>query len=237
MCSSISRRYVLPSSCSVYGARTTDRPCDEDAAPNPLTTYAAANLRAEAEVLPLAGDGFAAVVLRLATLYGPSPRMRFDLALNGMVWGAWRTGALPLMRDGRQWRPLLHVRDAARAILFLLDAPAAAVSGRVLNVGPAGEEGNWRLADLAERVRAALPRPARIEWYGDPDARSYRVAFDRLAALGWRARHDVGEAAAKIAALLEAGRLERTPRTITLDWYEAIERRCGAVSDAAAPLA
>jgi hypothetical protein len=108
------------------------------------------------------------------------------------------------------------------------------VSGRLLNVGP--RDGNVRLADLAERVAGALPRPARIEWYGDPDARSYRVAFDRIAALGWEARHGVEEAVAELAGLLVAGRLERTPRTVTLDGYEALERRFGALSDPAAAL-
>jgi nucleoside-diphosphate-sugar epimerase len=228
------RRYVLPSSCSVYGFRPPGEVCDEDAPPGPLTTYAAANLRAEAEVLPLDGPGFAVTVLRQATLYGWSPRMRFDLAVNGMAWGAWSTGRLPLMRDGTQWRPLMHVRDAARAILFVLGQPAGRVGGRVLNVGPS--DGNRRLADLAEEVRAALPRPVAVEWYGDPDARSYRVAFDRIAALGWRARHGVGEAVREIVALLEAGRPERGPRTVTLDWYEAVERSCGAVSDPRAAL-
>ena len=222
-------RYVLPSSCSVYGFRPDHVPCDEDAAPSPLTTYAAANLRAEADILPLAGDTFCVTVLRQATLYGASPRMRFDLAVNGMTWGAWSTGVLPLMRDGTQWRPLMHVRDAASAIRFVLGQPPERVNGRVLNVGP--RDGNLRLADLAARVAAALPQPVRTEWYGDPDARSYRVAFDRLAALGWEARHGIEAAVAEIAALLAAGRLERSPRTITLDWYDALERRHGALSD------
>ena len=84
-------RYVLPSSCSVYGFHPDHVLCDEDAAPSPLTTYAAANLRAEADILPLASEAFARV-LRQATLYGASPRMRFDLAVNGMTWGAWSTG-------------------------------------------------------------------------------------------------------------------------------------------------
>jgi nucleoside-diphosphate-sugar epimerase len=184
---------------------------------------------AEAEVLPLAGERFCVTVLRQATLYGASPRMRFDLAVNGMAWGAWSAGVLPLMRDGSQWRPLMHVRDAAAAIRFVLGQPPERVNGRVLNVGP--RDGNLRLADLARRVAAALPRPVRTEWYGDPDARSYRVSFERLAALGWEARHGIGAAVAEVAALLEAGRLARTPRTITLDWYDALERRYRAISD------
>ncbi len=223
-------RYILPSSCSVYGFRPQGEICTEDAPPQPLTTYAAANLRAETDILRLADDRFHPTALRLATLYGPSPRMRYDLAVNGMVWGAWTNGRLPLMRDGSQWRPLLHVRDAATAIAFLLDHP----DHRLLNVG--ASNGNVRLADLAERVRATLPRPARIEWYGDPDSRSYRVGFDRLAALGWTARYRIEDAVTELASLLAAGQAQRTPRTITLDWYEAVEQRCGALSDPDAAL-
>ncbi len=223
-------RYILPSSCSVYGFHPGGEPCTEDTPPRPLTTYAAANLRAEADILDLADQHFHPTILRLATLYGHSPRMRYDLAVNGMVWGAWTSGRLPLMRDGSQWRPLLHVRDAADAIRFVLEHPAA----RLLNVG--ADDGNVRLADLARRVRTALPRPVRIEWYGDPDARSYRVRFDRLAALGWEARHGIEDAVAELAGLLAAGEAQRTPATITLDWYEAVERRCGAVSDPSAPV-
>lgn len=139
-------RYLLPSSCSVYGFHPDGTLCDEDSAPNPLTTYAAANLKAEADILPLATDRFSVTVLRQATLYGASPRMRFDLAVNGMTWGAWSTGVLPLMRDGTQWRPLMHVRDAASAIRFVLDQPPGRVDGRVLNAGSGG--GDVRLAGL-----------------------------------------------------------------------------------------
>lgn len=52
-------------------------------------------------------------------MYGLSPRMRFDLAINGMTYGAWKNGKLPLMRDGSQWRPMVHVKDAAHAIIFM----------------------------------------------------------------------------------------------------------------------
>lgn len=225
------RRYLLPSSCSVYGFRPADERCDEASPPRPLTTYAEANLRAEASILALADGRFRPTAVRLATLYGASPRMRYDLAVNGMVWGAWTTGRLPLMRDGAQWRPLLHVRDAARAILFLLDR----ASDPVINFG--AEAGNVRLIELARRVGAALPRPARIAWYGDPDRRSYRVRFDRLAALGWEPRHGIEDAVRELLGLLAAGAAPRTAATITLGWYEAVERCCRAVSDPHAPLA
>jgi nucleoside-diphosphate-sugar epimerase len=213
-------RYILPSSCSLYGFQDPDVVCDEDRPTNPLTVYARANQAAERDVLPLADEAFSVIVLRQATIYGYSPRMRFDLAINGMTWGAWKNQVLPLMRDGTQWRPMVHVRDAARAQIFMLEAPAGAVSGRIFNVGSANN--NYQLGPLAELISATLPEPARIEWYGDPDHRSYRVAFDRIEALGWRAELTAADGAREIQRLLEAGALDRTERTITLAWYKSL---------------
>lgn len=213
-------RYVLPSSCSIYGFLAADVVADEDSATNPLTTYAKANERAEQGVLPLADERFCVVVLRQATVYGYSPRMRLDLAVNGMTYGVWKTGRLPLMRDGSQWRPMVHVKDVAAAEIFAITAPAGAVNGRILNVGSMRE--TYRISDLADAVIAATGKPVEVEWYGDPDHRSYRVSFERIEALGWRAVHDVGEGVRDIVAALADGRLERTPETITLDWYRAL---------------
>lgn len=216
------RRYILPSSCSLYGFQDSDVLCDEAHPTRPLTAYAMANEAAERGVLPLADDRFVAVVIRQATVYGCSPRMRFDLAINGMTFGAWQSGVLPLMRDGRQWRPMVHVRDAARAMLFLLTAPAGRISGEIFNVG--AKDGNHQLGPLAELLADRLPRPVRIEWYGDPDHRSYRVAFDKIDALGWRAEEEVGDGALEIFEQLEKGEIDRTTETMTLAWYEELAR-------------
>ena len=92
--------------------------------------------------------------------------------------GAWKTGVLPLMRDGTQWRPMVHVRDTARAMCFMLNAPAAQVNGQIFNVG--SDRNNYQLGPLAELVAKTYPRDVSIEWYGDPDTRSYRVSFDKI---------------------------------------------------------
>lgn len=223
------RRYVLPSSCSVYGFQEEGVVADEDAPINPLTTYARANAMAERGALDLAAGGFCVVVLRQATVYGLAPRMRFDLALNAMAYGAWKTGRLPLMRDGTQWRPMVHVRDAARAQAFVLGRPAAEVDGRVFNVGSAAS--TYRIGELGDLVAAAVPREVEIAWYGDPDRRSYRVAFDRIEALGFRAERTAGDGVAEICAALEAGTVERTPETITLEWYRELARWHGIVRE------
>ena len=216
------RRYILPSSCSIYGAQGEGVVADEESPGNPLTTYARANEMAERDVSVLADESFCVVVLRQATVYGVSPRMRFDLAVNGMTYGAWKTGKLPLMRDGTQWRPMVHVRDTARALMFMLDADAATVNGQIYNVGAASNV--YQIRALGETVAACVPGDVEIEWYGDPDRRSYRVAFDKIEALGYRAEKTAADGIAEVCEALEAGTIDRTVRTITLDWYKELSR-------------
>ena len=216
------RRYVLPSSCSIYGFQEDGVVATETSPTNPLTTYARANEMAEQGVLPLADERFCVVVLRQATVYGLSPRMRFDLAINGMTYGAWKTGRLPLMRDGTQWRPMVHVRDTARAQTFMLEADPDKVNGQIFNVGSVGNV--YQIGPLGELVAGYVPREVEIEWYGDPDVRSYRVAFDKIEALGYRAEKTAADGVAEICEALEAGTLDKTIRTITLDWYKELAR-------------
>lgn len=216
------KRYVLPSSCSIYGFQPGDVVSNETRPTNPLTTYAKANEKAEQGVLPLADDDFTAVVLRQATVYGYSPRMRLDLAINGMTYGAWKTGVLPLMRDGTQWRPFVHVADTVAAQIFMLTADPGKVNGQIFNVG--SEANNYQLGPLAERVAAAVPRDIRIDWYGDADHRSYRVDFRKIESLGWSAKRVAEDGVAEICARLESGELDRTSETITLDWYKDLVR-------------
>lgn len=215
------RRYILPSSCSIYGFLEAGVVADETSPVNPLTTYARANLKAEDDVRGLSDDRFGVVVLRQATVFGLSPRMRFDLAINGMAYGAWKTGKLPLMRDGQQWRPMIHVKDVAAANLFMLSAPSAEVDGELFNVG--SRESTYQIGPLGEIVAGLVPRPVTIEWYGDPDRRSYQVSFAKIERLGWRALHDAADGVAEICDALASGRVDKTPRTITLDWYTALE--------------
>jgi nucleoside-diphosphate-sugar epimerase len=214
------KRYVLPSSCSIYGFLDDGVIADETTPTNPLTTYAKANLKAEQDILPLADEDFCVVVLRQATVYGYSPRMRFDLAINGMTYGAWKTGKLPLMRDGTQWRPMVHVKDTARAMCFMLEAERDQINGQIFNVG--SERNNYQLGKLGQTVARVLPGDIEIEWYGDPDNRSYRVCFDKIESIGYTAQYEAEHGVNEMQQALEDNGLDKVPTTITLTWYQEL---------------
>lgn len=213
-------RYIFPSSCSVYGWQEPGVACGEDHPVNPLSTYAKANCAAEELILPLDDASFCVVVLRLATVFGYSPRVRFDLAINGMTHDAWQTGRLPLLRDGTQRRPFVHVKDAARAIECMLDAPAKTVGGEIFNVCSA--DGNWQLSELAQTIADTLPREITIEWYGDPDNRSYQVVAEKIALTGWQAKESVLGTVTDFHYRFVSEGISKTPETITLEWYRSI---------------
>lgn len=209
-------RYVVSSSCSIYGFQ--EGLLSERSETRPLTAYAAANVLVENDNLPLNRPEFIVTALRFATLYGVSPRMRFDLAINGMALGGIRSGQIPVMRDGSQWRPFLHVHDAARAIATAIEAPASKVGGQTFNVG--GESQNFQIRPLADLVASALSHPPKVEWYGDPDARSYRVDFSRFRdAVGFRPEREPVEAVRELERALATGAIAESPRTNTLGWY------------------
>jgi nucleoside-diphosphate-sugar epimerase len=215
------KRYILPSSCSVYGFQEPHVIVDESAEINPLTTYAKANGLAEKDIVPLADDDFTVTVLRLSTVFGYSPRMRFDLAVNIMTYGAWENGVIPLNRDGTQWRPLIHVQDVTDVMCRMLDADQELVNGQVFNLG--SNHNNYQLKQLAEEIQAALPIDVTIEWFGEPDHRSYRVCFDKLEqTLHWRASRTVSDGVLEIYDALMTNKLVKREQTVTLKWYQEL---------------
>jgi hypothetical protein len=115
---------------------------------------------------------------------------------------------------------MVHVRDTASAQMFMLTAPKEDVNGQLFNVG--SDENNYQLGPLAELISETLPREVKIDWYGDADHRSYRVSFDKIEALGWQAAMTAKDGALEIYERLEAGTLDKTTETITLDWYQSL---------------
>lgn len=210
------KRYILASSCSVYGFQ--EGILEENSRINPLTTYARANTLAEADVLQLSDSRFCVTVLRLATVYGLSARMRFDLAINGIVLGLFKTNRIPVMRDGQQWRPFIHVKDVALAFIAALQSPTEKVNGQIFNVG--SDEQNFQILALAELLGKSVGIPFQVDWYGSPDNRSYKVAFSKIRnSLGFMPKLTPREGAVEIYDSLKNGKLNDSLKTRTVDWY------------------
>lgn len=195
-------RFVFASSCSLYGAAGQDA-VTETAAFNPVTPYGRAKVDAEAGIRPLAGDGFSPVYLRNATVYGASPRLRFDLVVNNLTAWAMSTGAIRMKSDGTPWRPLVHVEDVSRAVLAALEAPREAVHDQAFNVGREGE--NYQIRDVAAIVGEEVPGcEVTFADGASPDTRSYRVSFAKIAERlpGWRPTWTVRDGVRQVRAAL-----------------------------------
>ena len=158
------------------------------------------------DILEQSSDGFETCCLRFATVYGVSPRMRFDLTVNEFTRDVLLAGDLVVYGE-QFWRPYVHVRDAAGAVLAALEAPTEQVAGEVYNVG-ANEE-NYRKLDLVELLRERVPT-AEIQFVKkDEDPRDYRVSFDRIVErLGFRAERTVPDGIDEVIALLRSGLLD-----------------------------
>jgi len=222
-------RYILASTCSVYGFQ--EGLLTEESGTNPLTTYARANVLAERDILPLADGKFCVTILRQATVYGLSWRMRFDLAINGMVLGFYKNNKIPIMRDGRQWRPFIHVKDASSAFVRALEADPSAVRGQVFNTG--SNEQNIQIFDLAKVVAESIGLPFNYEWYGTPDNRSYRVSFDKIKKdLHLEPLYSPGDGAKEVYDALGNGRINPDDqRTITVKWYKHLLETQGFIKE------
>jgi len=171
------RKLVFASSCSMYGYAESGARRETDAL-NPLSAYARSKVEAERDIGALAAGDFVVTSLRFATACGMSERLRLDLVLNDFVAGAVAAKQITVLSDGSPWRPLIHVRDMARAIEWAV-AREASTGGPYLAVNAGSNEWNYQVYELAEAVARFVPGSrVHVNKEAPPDRRSYRVNFD-----------------------------------------------------------
>jgi nucleoside-diphosphate-sugar epimerase len=191
-------RIVFASSCSVYGANGHDF-LHEGSHLNPVSLYARTRIMSE-DILLNQSD-VEVFILRLATVCGVSPRMRFDLMVNTMTACASAQGAIRVT-GAKQWRPHVHVQDAAEAFMLAVEAPS--MKERIFNVG--SDDQNFTVGEIAERVAERVPSTHIDYAPNGHDLRSYRVTFDRIhSELGFKAKRTVDDAISEVGELLSSG--------------------------------
>ena len=210
------RRYIFSSSCSIYGHG--DRTGLTETNPRrPVSLYARAKADVEDFLLEMGRESRAALevcVLRLATVFGVSPRMRFDLAINVMTKNAYTARRITIDGGGRQWRPFVHVRDAARAFELVLTSDVSKIGGEIFNVG--SDQNNVQILNLAFRVRDAVPGTEVVHAPTDPDLRDYNVSFDKIRhVLSFEAEKNIDDGIREVLSALREGVLDPDERR----WY------------------
>lgn len=200
-------RFVFASTCSNYGKMSdTSVLATEESELRPVSLYAETKVGVEKHLLGLPAEPMAATVLRLSTLYGLSPRMRFDLTVNEFVMEMMLHRKLVVYGE-QFWRPYVHVRDAARAMAMILEARSELVAGQVFNVGDTRE--NYRKADLLELILERVPDAQVQSVPKAEDPRDYRVSFERIRTkLDYSITRRVKDGIAEIASALESGLID-----------------------------
>jgi nucleoside-diphosphate-sugar epimerase len=172
-------RFLFSSSCIMYGMSEANVVTEESPL-DPRTQYARSKVLAERVISALAGDGFSPTFLRNGTIYGLSPRMRFDTVLNDLVATAVTTGKVIVHSDGRPWRPVVHVEDVARAFVTVLQAPVEKVHNQAFNTG--ANELNHQIRELADiAVRTVPGCKLEIRAQSGADQRTYKADFGKFA--------------------------------------------------------
>ena len=195
MCKQMGIKFIYPSSCSVYGAAGSDVLLSEDSTTNPQTPYSINKLQVEEGLNKLADETFMPIALRFGTVYGFSPRIRFDVVINMLCGLALTTNKITLNSDGQAWRPHLHIQDACESIRCSIDWEYDEGNLMVLNVG--NDEDNLKILDIAKIINSSVPgselnyldlssdeeinelvKDRKIQ--DGVDKRTYQVSFDKI---------------------------------------------------------
>jgi nucleoside-diphosphate-sugar epimerase len=217
-------RYVFASSCSLYDGLPPGMHA-EDAPIEPRAAYATSKRYGEERLLAFAEQGLCPVILRNGTVYGWSPRLRFDLVVNTFVKDALLNGTLKLHGGGWMWRPLVDVRDCADAMIAAFEAPAEKVRGQIFNV----VHSNYQIRELAMIVAGSVQLSGRRVALEEVPAlslnRNYECANAKLSTtLGFIPRRSVLEAVNDLLARIDPDDREflTDPRGYNIRWLELL---------------
>ena len=199
------RRFVFASTCSNYGKMADpDSYADETSELRPVSLYAELKVKFENYLLKERKDArICATALRFSTVYGFSPRIRFDLTVNEFTRNVCLTGEQEIW--GPQFnRPYCHVDDLARAVILAIEAPEEKVRASVFNVGDTSENYSKRM--LMEEIQKQLPDARAIYVEKTEDPRDYRVNCDKIKKeLGFTLTKKVPDGIREIIRLMKSG--------------------------------
>lgn len=194
-------RLVFASSCSVYGSNEKLKFLTEESELHPVSLYAQTRISSEKYLLSKK-ELISAVVLRLSTVFGLSPRMRFDLAINVMTAKALINGVIDVF-GGNQWRPFVHVRDVAKAFIMAMEAEDKKVRGEIFNVGTT--DSNYQIEDIAKIIIEELPGTRINNNSSVVDQRNYNVIFDKIhKKLNFKSQYSVRDGVREITSWIKS---------------------------------
>jgi nucleoside-diphosphate-sugar epimerase len=194
-------RFVFASTCSVYGA--SDLILDERSALRPASLYARSKIACEKGLTSMVTSMFAPTILRFGTIYGLSNRPRFDLVVNTLTAKAITEGQITV-QNGDQWRPFVHVQDAALAVVKVIEAPLEFVGGTTFNVG--SDEQNYTIRQIGYIIEKLVPSAKVVESRAPGDPRNYRVDFTKIRTLvGFKPEWTIEGGVRQVIAALGAG--------------------------------
>lgn len=219
MCKKLGVRFIFASSCSVYGLGEEER-LTELSPTHPQTHYSLNKLQVEDDLRSLSDKNFSPIALRFATVFGLSPRLRFDVVINMLTGMAMANKTIVLNSDGKAWRPNLHIQDVCRAVQCAIEFDYCGGELLVLNVG--ADENNLQVIDIAKTIRGIIPgcelkflaenpeldkegliKDRKIKNGGD--SRTYKVSFEKIQKTlpGFKCEWSIERGVNDMAALFE----------------------------------
>lgn len=224
------KRFTFASSGSIYdvGLLAEDVLQDENSKVHPKAAYSVSKYKAERELLKLADKDFCPVIMRQGTVYGFSPRMRYDLVVNTMLKTALLYNKLIVFCGGEQWRPLVDVRDVALAHILAIEAPQDLVCGQIFNL----VYKNYRVLELAHWIRKALRETKGVDPeievdYSPRKDRSYRVSGAKIKkVLGWEPKISVEDSIKDMIQKIDEWKFTdfMHPRYYNIEWMKLLNQ-------------